>query len=206
MPDCYYTFDVVGEFTFAKKLGFLQEGRDVDSMIKATEVMLLYASLCGQIPEAHPFLLGNPLFHYLLPSMDTWNQVLQSTLKAINSRLSLRRDGEPKDCEKTGGKDMMSHWMAIHKADPENFPRAMSLFTYPPMCSLALTQQQSPSAQLYTSLSAAQKRWRKCKQKSMLQTTKANSAIQSHTRKPSPSSLSWSGAEGVHAPPSIHGP
>lgn len=104
------------------------------------------------------------------------------------------------------GKDMMSHWMAIHKADPENFPRAMSLFTYPPMCSLALTQQQSPSAQLYTSLSAAQKRWRKCKQKSMLQTTKANSAIQSHTRKPSPSSLSWSGAEGVHAPPSIHGP
>lgn len=104
MPDYYYTFDVVGEFTFAKKLGFLQEGRDVDSMIKATEVMLLYASLCGQVPEAHPFFLGNPLFHYLLPSMDTWNQVLQSTLKAINSRLSLRRDGEPKDCEKTGGK------------------------------------------------------------------------------------------------------
>ncbi|GIK05161.1 hypothetical protein Aspvir_009263 [Aspergillus viridinutans] len=88
----YYAFDVVGEFTFAKKLGFLQEGKDVDGMIEAIQGMLVYASVCGQIPEAHPLLLGNPLFPLFMPSMETWNQVLNFTLKAINSRASLQRD------------------------------------------------------------------------------------------------------------------
>ncbi|KAJ9204907.1 hypothetical protein DTO166G4_7697 [Paecilomyces variotii] len=115
----YYAFDVVGEFTFSKKLGFLQEGRDVDDMIKAIEGMLLYASICGQVPELHPFLLGNPLFPILVPSMETWNQVLQFTLKAVNSRASLQRDGELEEGHQDGGKDMLSRWMAIHQTDPE---------------------------------------------------------------------------------------
>ncbi|KAH1669307.1 hypothetical protein KXW65_006818 [Aspergillus fumigatus] len=115
----YYAFDVVGEFTFAKKLGFLQEGKDVDGMIEAIQGMLVYASVCGQIPEAHPLLLGNPLFPIFMPSMETWNQVLNFTLKAINSRASLQRDGEL-DAEKPeAGKDMLSRWMAIHLSDPE---------------------------------------------------------------------------------------
>jgi hypothetical protein len=81
----YYAFDVVGEFTFAKKLGFLQEGNDVDGMIEAIQGKLLYASVCGQIPETHPLLLGNPLFPVFMPSMEIWNHVLNFTLKAINS-------------------------------------------------------------------------------------------------------------------------
>ncbi|KAF7167617.1 hypothetical protein CNMCM6106_003096 [Aspergillus hiratsukae] len=115
----YYAFDVVGEFTFAKKLGFLQEGKDVDGMMEAIQGMLVYASVCGQIPEAHPLLLGNPLFPIFMPSMETWNQVLNFTLKAINSRASLQRDGELDGEKPEAGKDMLSRWMAIHAADPE---------------------------------------------------------------------------------------
>jgi cytochrome P450 len=123
----YYAFDVVGEFSFAKKLGFLQEGKDVDGMMEAIEGMLVYASLCGQVPDAHPFLLGNPLFPIIMPSMETWNQVLQFTLKAVNSRSSLRRDGElEKPADENGefdearnGKDMLSRWSTIHEVDPE---------------------------------------------------------------------------------------
>jgi cytochrome P450 len=117
----YYAFDVVGEMTFAKKLGFLQEGRDIDGMIKAIQGMLVYASLCGQIPEMHKILLGNPLFPIFVPSMESWNQVVQFTLKAINSRASLRRDGEIDQDDTGEGKDMLSRWMAIHRADPEKF-------------------------------------------------------------------------------------
>ncbi|KAJ5777243.1 pisatin demethylase [Penicillium odoratum] len=115
----YYAFDVVGELTFAKKLGFLEEGRDIDGMIEAIQGMLAYASVCGQVPEMHPLLLGNPLFPILVPSMETWNQVLQFTLKAINSRSSIQRDGELDEVEKGGGKDMLSRWMQIHHSDPE---------------------------------------------------------------------------------------
>ncbi|KAE8330563.1 cytochrome P450 [Aspergillus sergii] len=117
----YYAFDVVGELSFAQKLGFLEKGEDVDNMIEAIRGMLTYALICGQIPEAHKVLLGNPLFPILLPQMETWNQVVVFTLKAINRRASLQRDGDlEKDeiDEAIGGKDMMSRWLAIHDADP----------------------------------------------------------------------------------------
>ncbi|KAL5040821.1 hypothetical protein BDW71DRAFT_33319 [Aspergillus fruticulosus] len=115
----YYAFDVVGEFTFAKKLGFLEEGRDVDDMMAGIQGILAYASLIGQIPEAHKVLLGNPLMPILMPSMESWNQVLQFTLKQVNSRTSLARDGELEKGDLEEGKDMLSRWMAIHVSDPE---------------------------------------------------------------------------------------
>lgn len=115
----YYSFDVVGELVFAKKLGFLEEGRDVDGMIQAIQGMLVYASLCGQVPEMHHVLLGNPLFPIFLPQMETWNSVVNFSLKAINSRASLRRDGELRVEDLEAGKDMMSKWMGVHHLNPE---------------------------------------------------------------------------------------
>ncbi|ETN45757.1 uncharacterized protein HMPREF1541_09590 [Cyphellophora europaea CBS 101466] len=105
----YFAFDVVGEVTFASKLGFLERGADVDGMMKAIEGMLTYAALCGQVPEYHKYLLGNPLFSLILPAMETWNQVLVFTLKAINSRASIKRDGELINAD-TEGRDMLSRW------------------------------------------------------------------------------------------------
>ncbi|CAG8941411.1 unnamed protein product [Penicillium salamii] len=116
----YYAFDVIGEVTFSKKLGFLEEGRDVDSIMEAIHGNLVYASLCGQIPELHHLLVGNPLIPFLLPSLESWNQVLQFTLKAINPQTPLKENGEIQE-DKMTGKDMMSRWMAAHQADPERF-------------------------------------------------------------------------------------
>ncbi|KAB8068606.1 cytochrome P450 [Aspergillus leporis] len=117
----YYAFDVVGELVFAQKLGFLEQGQDVDKMIETIRGILIYSAVCGQIPEAHHFLLGNPLFPILFPQMESWNSVVMFTLKAINKRASLQRNGEVyKDdpSGETAGKDMMSRWMAIHNLDP----------------------------------------------------------------------------------------
>lgn len=115
----YYAFDVVGEFTFGQKLGFLEQGSDVEDMMKTIEGILAYAALCGQVPELHPFLLGNPLFPHLIPAMESWNAVLTFTLKAINSRTAIERDGELKDEETSpGGKDMLSRWSAVKSKDP----------------------------------------------------------------------------------------
>jgi cytochrome P450 len=113
----YYAFDVVGEVTFAKKLGFLDMGGDVDGMMATIEGILTYASLCGQVPEMHPLLLGNPLFPILVPAMESWNAVLIFTLKAINSRTSIRRDGEL-ELTDDGEKDMLSRWAAVKNKDP----------------------------------------------------------------------------------------
>ena len=80
----FYAFDVIGEITFSKKMGFLEQGKDVDGMIGRIEGMLKYNTRCGQVPSLHKFLLGNPLFPVLIPSMETWNQVLVFTLKAMS--------------------------------------------------------------------------------------------------------------------------
>lgn len=114
----YFAFDVVGEFTFSSKLGFLEQGQDVDGMMKAIEGMLAYASLCGQVPEMHHLLLGNPLFAKLMPAMETWNQVLVFTLKAINNRASIKRDGELINAD-SEGRDMLSRWAYVKSSNPD---------------------------------------------------------------------------------------
>ncbi|KAK7431145.1 hypothetical protein QQZ08_002185 [Neonectria magnoliae] len=123
----FYTFDVVGEITFAKKLGFLETGGDVDGMIETIEGILTYASQIGQVPVWHNFLLGNALLPYLIPSMEIWNQVLTFTLKAVNSVLdtedgkgtSLKKGGEL-DIEALNQRgDMLSKWHAVKLSNPE---------------------------------------------------------------------------------------
>ncbi len=121
--DCMFltlldAFDVVGELTFGQPLGFLEQGRDVDDMMKAIEGMLSYATLCGQVPEAHHVLLGNPLLTKFMPAMETWNQVVLFTLKALNSRTRMKRDEELQEVE-GHGVDMLSRWNAVKTSDPE---------------------------------------------------------------------------------------
>jgi hypothetical protein len=109
---------VIGEITFAQKFGFLEEGNDVDGMMGAIEGMLSYAAICGQVPELHPFLLGNPLFPILLPQMEKWNQVLVFTLKALNSRTNISRDGELELVHsQAADHDMLSRFAAVKSFD-----------------------------------------------------------------------------------------
>ncbi|PLB33726.1 cytochrome P450 [Aspergillus candidus] len=115
----FYAFDVVGEMTFATKLGFLERGTDVDDMMSTISNILVYASVCGQVPDAHHFLLGNPIFPLLIPSMESWNSIVQFTLKCINARVALERDGEVEGQDKAKpGKDMLSRWLDVHNANP----------------------------------------------------------------------------------------
>ncbi len=86
--------------------------------MKAIEGMLTYASLCGQVPEMHAVLLGNPLVSKLMPAMETWDQVLVFTLKAINGRASIKRDGELINAD-VEGRDMLSRWAYVKSSDPD---------------------------------------------------------------------------------------
>lgn len=86
-------------------------------MKKAIEGMLCYASLCGQMPELHKFLLSNPLLAALMLAMEMWNQVPVFTLKAINERASIDRDGELSNAD-SGARDMLSRWTYVKSSDP----------------------------------------------------------------------------------------
>lgn len=49
----YYAFDVIGELTYSKRLGFVDNGVDVDHIIRDLEHFLNYASVVSN-PSANP--------------------------------------------------------------------------------------------------------------------------------------------------------
>lgn len=90
----YYALGLVGEITFAKKLGSLGERRDIDGAMKSIQTVLVFSSLYGQVPEIYPLLLETPLLPFLTPGIEKSNQVFQFTLKVLNSNESFRCSGE----------------------------------------------------------------------------------------------------------------
>ncbi|QQK45617.1 Cytochrome P450 [Penicillium digitatum] len=61
----YYAFDVIGELTYSKPLGFLEKGNDVDGIIAAIEHFLHYAGTIGQMPWLDYLFIKNPLRNLL---------------------------------------------------------------------------------------------------------------------------------------------
>ncbi|KAF9238714.1 hypothetical protein LCP9604111_9356 [Penicillium roqueforti] len=61
----YYAFDVIGELTFSKPLGFLEKGNDVDGIIVALEHTLDYVGKIGQMPWLDYLFIKNPLRSFL---------------------------------------------------------------------------------------------------------------------------------------------
>lgn len=55
----WYAFDVIGAITFNRRFGFMEEQKDILSMISSLESGLKYAGIVGQIPSLHPWLVGN---------------------------------------------------------------------------------------------------------------------------------------------------
>ncbi|MCJ1385975.1 hypothetical protein MMC17_009100 [Xylographa soralifera] len=104
-------FDIVGETTFSKRFGFLDEGRDVGDAIKNQWFLTAYLALMGYFPWAHNWLLANPLIEYLhlQPAM----HVFDTTKAAIAARATNFK-AHP---------DMVEQWMRANKEHPERFSK-----------------------------------------------------------------------------------
>jgi hypothetical protein len=55
----WYAFDVIGNITFLQTFGFMKHGEDKLNIIDGLEAGIQYSSVIGQLPELHPWLLGN---------------------------------------------------------------------------------------------------------------------------------------------------
>jgi hypothetical protein len=59
----FFAFDVIGELTFSRRLGFVERGVDVDGIIDAIGANFSYFSALGQMPWLDEAFLGkNPLY------------------------------------------------------------------------------------------------------------------------------------------------
>ena len=57
----YFAFDVIGELTWSKRLGFVEKGEDVGGIVQFVSDFLAYAGPIGQQPLLDLFLEKNPI-------------------------------------------------------------------------------------------------------------------------------------------------
>ncbi|RDL36969.1 Cytochrome P450 [Venustampulla echinocandica] len=58
----FYAFDVIGEMTYSKRHGFVEENEDIEGIVKYLGKIFDYAAPIGQIPFLDRLLLKNPLY------------------------------------------------------------------------------------------------------------------------------------------------
>ncbi|KAF5986189.1 pisatin demethylase cytochrome P450 [Fusarium coicis] len=127
----YYAFDVIGELTYSKRLGFVDHGKDVDNIIGNLEWLLNYAAPVGQLPILDSLLLKNPLRLQLTK----WGFTNSSSPVAIfaRNRMLARVDperlGDMKFDQDNGRRDFLSRFLEANQKNPEfmNNDRVLAL-------------------------------------------------------------------------------
>ncbi|KAL5328641.1 hypothetical protein ACEPPN_002143 [Leptodophora sp. 'Broadleaf-Isolate-01'] len=91
----FYAFDVIGEMTYSKRHGFLEENKDVDGIIDYIANLFNYVAPVGQIPILDLFFLKNPL--YLLAAkyglVDATFPVARFAQQRMAERFPKEKDG-----------------------------------------------------------------------------------------------------------------
>ncbi|ETI22773.1 hypothetical protein G647_06849 [Cladophialophora carrionii CBS 160.54] len=85
----YCTFDVLGEILFSRKLGFLEPGTDVESVVSGIRFFTKFWEAAGQIPFLDRFLLHNPLMKRYGPDVP----MLRFAANRLRERASWKASG-----------------------------------------------------------------------------------------------------------------
>ncbi|OAP58149.1 hypothetical protein AYL99_07239 [Fonsecaea erecta] len=93
----FFAFDVIGELTFSRRLGFIESGTDVDNIIAAIGANFSYFSVLGQMPWLDEAVLGkNPLYvKYFRKSVSS--PILLFAQRLLKERLGQLEDTKADD-------------------------------------------------------------------------------------------------------------
>lgn len=86
-----FAFDVMGELTFSKQLGFLEQGVDIDNIMSSISANFEYFSVIGQMPWLDDMLGKNPIYvkyfrkNVSSPILKFAQQLLQERLRELES-------------------------------------------------------------------------------------------------------------------------
>lgn len=110
----YFAFDVIGELTFSKRLGFLKRGEDVDGIIHAIETFFNTAAVVTQIPWVDWLWAKNPLLEPFRSKKV--NPVVAFALARAAERQSQNKEGSTG--EELNNKDFLSRFLDAIEKDP----------------------------------------------------------------------------------------
>ncbi|TVY78358.1 Cytochrome P450 monooxygenase andK [Lachnellula suecica] len=125
----FYAFDVIGEMTYSKRHGFLEENKDIDGIVKYLGSLFDYVAPVGQIPFLDLLLLKNPL--YLLAAKYGLIDATFPVARFAQQRMAERYPKEAKPTSKDpvlptsspsptpAQPDLLSKFMAAKHARPD---------------------------------------------------------------------------------------
>lgn len=119
----FYAFDVIGEMTYSKRHGFVEENKDIDGIVDYISNLFNYVAPVGQIPILDRFFLKNPL--YLLASTWGWVDATFPVARFAKDRMAERYPKDSKDVlpstePKAGMQpDLLSKFVQAKKDRPE---------------------------------------------------------------------------------------
>lgn len=114
----FFAFDVIGELTLSRRLGFIESGIDVDNIIDAIGANFSYFSVLGQMPWMDEAFLGkNPLYvKYFRKSVSS--PILLFAQRLLKERLRDLEQGGAEEKEKSLSRpDFLSRFLKIRKED-----------------------------------------------------------------------------------------
>ena len=103
----FLSWDILGEVTFSKRFGFLDQGGDVDNAIKNTWMLALYVTLAGYAQWLHALLLGNPILRWV--NFEPNEHTYKICVASVNERMA----------NTEARVDMMEHWMRTREKHPD---------------------------------------------------------------------------------------
>jgi hypothetical protein len=111
----YFAFDVIGEFAFSQRYGFVAQEKDVGGTIKLIDDVQWYDGIVGQIPEFRHILRESPAFQYLITLLNP-PRITQMALGEIAKRKSTGRFFLEPD-----RRDLLGQLMEGSAKDPSKF-------------------------------------------------------------------------------------
>ncbi|KAJ5649898.1 benzoate 4-monooxygenase cytochrome P450 [Penicillium longicatenatum] len=121
----YFAFDVIGELTFSKRLGFLKSGEDVDGIIHAIDTFFNTASVVTQIPWVDWLWAKNPL-------LERFRSKKVNPVVAFALARAAERQNQSKEVatgEELNSRDFLSRFLEAIEKDPSIPPWALTAWT-----------------------------------------------------------------------------
>lgn len=114
----FFAFDVIGELTFSRRLGFIESGVDVNHIIEAIGANFNYFSVLGQMPWLDEAFLGkNPIYvRWFRKSVSS--PILLFAQSLLKERLRDLERGEEKDYDHDHAlnrPDFLSRFLKVRK-------------------------------------------------------------------------------------------
>ena len=115
----FFAFDVIGELTFSKRLGFIEENEDVDGIIDSIGRNFRYFSVLGQMPWLDDLLGKNPIYVKLFRKPVS-SPILAFAQKLLQERLESLENGQTEEKAAVSDKpDFLSRFLQARKDTDE---------------------------------------------------------------------------------------